>query len=118
MTVPLIAMGLGLLIFFIGLSLISVYRKEEDAHETALAIEEDTRRELNEEELSAPDTESRTYSLGLLFGGEGLILSVLSVAALLVNGFAVKIPWYISLPVMLCYLAGVLVFNALKMYRG
>ncbi len=117
MTVPLIALGLGLLIFFIGLSLISVSRKEEDARE-ALTIEEDVRRELSEAELSAPDIPSRAYLLGLLFGGEGLILSVLSATALLVNGFAIKIPWYISLPVAICYLAGALVFNALKMYRG
>lgn len=118
MTVPLIALGLGLLIFFIGLSLISVSRKEEDAREKALTIEEDVRRELSEAELSSPDIPSRAYLLGLLFGGEGLILSVLSATALLVNGFAIKIPWYISLPVAICYLAGALVFNALKMYRG
>ncbi len=118
MAVLLVALGFGLLIFFIGLSLISAHNKEEEKREKARLIVEDIRRELSEEELAALDRENRTYSLGLLFGGEGLVLSVLSSAALLINGLVIKIPWYISLPAVLCCLAAAFIHNTLKMYRG
>lgn len=118
MAVLFVALGLGLLVFFVGLSLISIHRKEEEVIETNEAADEE-RRELKEEELAPPSPEqNRTYRLGLLFGIQGFILSALAAAALLINGLAIKIPWYFSLPALLCYLAAVFIYDSLKIEGG
>jgi hypothetical protein len=54
----------------------------------------------------------------MLFGIQGLILSALAAAALLINGLAIKIPWYFSLPALLCYLAAVFIYDSLKIEGG
>ena len=117
MVVMLVGLFIGLLIFFIGLSLVTIYHKQQESKKPEEDIAEE-RRELNEEELKELNPEQNpTYLLGLLFGAEGLILSVVSVAALLIHGFLIKIPLYISIPFIGVYLITCLVYDSLKMYK-
>ncbi len=119
MAVLIITLLIGLLLFFTGLSLVTVARKEERKEEHKDTDEErEARRELTEEDLSAPETlQNRTHLLGLLFGGEGLLLAVISAAMLLVHGLVIKIPLYFSIPFGVLYIIICLVFNSMKMYK-
>lgn len=115
MVVLIIALLIGLIFFFIGLSLIEINRKELENEPVEI---EESRRELKEEELIAPPPERNgTYLLALLLGAEGLLLSVISLVGLLIHGFLVKIPLYISIPALVVYILVCGAWNSLKMYK-
>ncbi len=69
-----------------------------------------------QDNLSVEDIkESKSYIFAIYLGGQGLILSSVAVIAIFVHQFVTKIRLFVSIPILVLYLLGCFVINALKM---
>ena len=131
MTVIGIMLFLGLLGTFLGAALLWNDRKDRKAWAAKAEAEHADRlasgaagqvklvREGEEEPLPNPlDGYKPTIArvkLGMLLVCQGSLAATVAIGLFLINGFAVKIAWYITLPVAVAYFAVCLVADALLM---
>jgi len=127
MTVMGIMLFLGLLGTFLGVALLSMERKErkafkakEQEEQAAAAAQEEGELHLVKEGEEQPIVSAyrpniNRLKLGYLFTCQGSLAAIAAIGLFFINGYVVKIAWYITLPVAIAYFGICLVMDALLM---